>query len=170
MSNSLTKSLEKYLLAINELGANGKSNIMVKDVSNYLNIGGPSTAEAIKTLKLKGYINYEPYQAITLTAKGLNKVHIKKYRHNTILRFLTNVLEIEPDLAEESSENIEFSMTGVVLERFVHFLNFMEQCSCKEPKWIKSCKTALQNGEISEKCKVCISSGEKSCCCGGCNG
>ena len=170
MNDNLTKSLEKYLLAITEIEASGNSNIKVKDVANFLNIGGPSTADAIKTLKEKGYINYEPYQDITLTIKGKNKINIKKYRKNTIERFLTNVLEIENSMAQTSAENIEFSMPEIVLERFVHFLDFMEQCTCKEPKWIKSCKNTLQNGEVSEKCKGCMTNKEKSCCCGGCNG
>ena len=169
MNDELTKSLEKYLLAITEIEANGNSNIKVKDVANYLKIGGPSTADAIKTLKEKGYINYVPYQDITLTTKGINKINIKRYRQNTINKFLTNVLEIESSMSKTSAESIEYSMPEVVLERFVHFLDFMEQCSCKEPKWVKSCKNTLATGEMSEKCKGCISSGEKSCCCGGCS-
>lgn len=169
MNEELTKSLEKYLLAITEIEASGNRNIKVKDVANHLKIGGPSTADAIKTLKEKGYINYEPYQDITLTTKGINKINIKRYRQNTINKFLTNVLEIESNMSKTSAENIEFFMPEVVLERFVHFLDFMEQCSCKEPKWVKSCKNTLATGEMSEKCKGCISSGEKSCCCGGCS-
>ena len=167
--NNLTKSLEKYLLAIKEIEASGNKNIKVKDVANYLNIGGPSTADAIKTLKEKGYINYEPYQDITLTAKGIDKINLKKYRQNTIKSFLTNVLEIEENTSTESAESIEFSMPEVVLERFVHFLDFMEQCTCKEPKWVKSCKNTLSTGEMSEKCKGCMSSSKNSCCCGGCS-
>lgn len=170
MNKDLTKSLERYLLAINELILNGNENVIVKDVSNYLNIGGPSTADAIKTLKERGYINYEPYKSITLTSKGLSTIEIKKYRRNAISKFLTNVLEIDLELAKSSTENIEFSMPEVVLERFVHFLDFMEQCTCQEPKWIKSCKNSLHNGEMSQKCKDCISANAKSCCCGGCNG
>ncbi|MCM1265189.1 MAG: metal-dependent transcriptional regulator [Candidatus Gastranaerophilales bacterium] len=167
--DNLTKSLEKYLLAISLIESAGKKNIKVKDVANYLKIGGPSTADAIKTLKERGYINYEPYQDITLTAKGIDKINLKKYRQNTITNFLTNVLEIDNNLAMVSAENIEFSIPEVVLQKFVHFLDFMEQCSCKEPKWVTSCKNNLSNGEISQKCRECISSSKKSCCCGGCS-
>ena len=169
MNDELTKSLEKYLLAITEIETNGNNNIKVKDVANYLKIGGSSTADAIKILKERGYINYEPYQDITLTTKGINKVNIKRYRQNTISKFLTNVLEIESNISKTSAESIEYSMPEVVLARFVHFLDFMEQCRCKEPKWVKSCKNTLSTGEMSEKCQCCISSGEKSCCCGGCS-
>ena len=162
MEKELTESLEKYLLAIFELSKK-TDNIKVKDVASYLKIGGPATADAIKTLAGKGFINYKPYKTISLTPKGASAIEIKKYRHNTICKFLNKVLEIPACEAEQNSTAIEYSMTEDVLIRFVHFLDFMEQCSCKEPKWIKSCKSALSNGEISAKCKEC------SCSSKGCN-
>ena len=80
---TLTQSLEKYLLAIYDI-SKSNSNIIVKDVSKYLKIGGASTASAIKTLAKKGLINYVPYGNITLTKEGINLVKLKIYRHNTI--------------------------------------------------------------------------------------
>ena len=165
MSKELTESLEKYLLAIYELSKTGK-NIKVKNVSEYLNIGGPSTADAIKALREKGVVNYVPYGNISLTEKGASFIEIKKYRHNTIFRFLNEVLGINQAVAQKNTSAIEYSMTEDVLIRFVHFLDFMGQCSCKEPKWMNSCRSALENGQISSKCLSCSS--EKNscgCCC-----
>jgi len=160
MNEKLTKSLETYLLAIDAL-LEQKKEIIVKDVSEYLNIGGASTADAIKKLKEKGYINYEPYGNITLTSLGEKTVIIKKYRHTTITNFLNQVLDIEISKAEENAEAIEYSMTDDVLTRFVHFMDFMKQCTCSEPKWVKSCKTSLKSGKLSAKCKAC--SGGRCC-------
>ncbi len=160
MNKKLTKSLETYLLAIDTL-IEQKHSIIVKDVSLFLNIGGASTADAIKKLKEKGYINYEPYGNITLTSLGEQTVIIKKYRHETITSFLNQVLDIDFKKAEENAEVMEYSMTDDVLNRFVNFMDFMKQCCCPEPKWIKSCKSSLKNGEISEKCKNC----NGGCCC-----
>lgn len=157
----LTESLEKYLLAIYDISKNN-SNIIVKDVSNYLKIGGASTATAIRTLAKKGLINYVPYGNIFLTQEGFNTVQLKMYRHNTISNFLNQVLEIEKTSANKNASAIEYSMTEDVLIKFVHFLDFMKQCSCKEPKWLNSCKHSLLDGQISEKCTNCT--GE--CCCG----
>lgn len=161
MGKNLTKSLETYLLAIDSL-LETKKIIIVKDVAAFLNYGGATTAEAIKKLKEKGYVNYEPYGNITLTPLGEKTVIIKKYRHTTITNFLNQVLDIELNKAEENADAIEYSMTDDVLERLVNFMDFMKQCSCSEPKWIKSCKSSLQNGEMSEKCKNCTG----GCCCG----
>ncbi|MBQ8168387.1 metal-dependent transcriptional regulator [bacterium] len=162
----LTESLEKYLFAVYELSKTN-SSIIVKDVSEYLKIGGASTAKAIKTLRDKGFLNYVPYSTISLTPRGLETVELKVYRHNTITNFLNKVLDIEQKNAEKNANAIEYSMTEDVLIKFVHFLDFMGQCTCREPKWIKSCKHSLGNGEIPQKCTSCISGGCSSCNCGG---
>ncbi len=161
----LSESLEKYLLAIYDISKNN-SNIIVKDVSNYLGIGGASSANAIKTLAKLGFINYIPYGNITLTKEGIEYIQLKLYRHNTISNFLNQVLEIEKTSADKNASAIEYSMTKDVLIKFVHFLDFMKQCSCKEPKWLNSCKHSLKDGQISKKCKDCASScgGCKNCC------
>ena len=161
MKNDLTKSLETYLLAVDTL-LETKESIIVKDVSEFLKIGGASTSEAIKRLREKGYVNYEPYGNITLTPLGEKKVIVKKYRHNTITKFFNKVLDIDLKKAEYNAEQVEYSIDDDVLTKFVYFMDFMEQCSCSEPKWIKSCKSALDNnGEMSEKCKSC----NGGCCC-----
>ena len=160
MEERLTKSLEKYLLAIDTL-IEQKGSIIVKDVAEFLNYGGATTADAVKKLKEKGYVNYEPYNHITLTSLGEKTVIIKKYRHSTITNFLNQVLDIELDKAEENAEAIEYSMTDDVLTRFVNFMDFMKQCACPEPKWIKSCRPVLADGKMSEKCRACT--GNCSC-------
>ncbi|MCR4880559.1 MAG: metal-dependent transcriptional regulator [bacterium] len=165
MAKELTESLEKYLLAICELLREQKS-IKVKDVSSYLKIGGPATADAIKTLAARGFINYVPYGTISVTAKGASAIEIKRYRRNTISKFLNMVLDIPEKEAEKNAIAIEYSMTEDVLTKFVHFLDFMGQCSCKEPKWIKSCKSTLQDGKLSKKCQACGAEGRGCGCCG----
>jgi len=160
MEEKLTKSLETYLLAIDSL-LEDKKSIIVKDVAKYLNFGGATTSDAIKKLKEKGYVNYEPYGNITLTDLGKETITVKKYRHNTIKNFLNKVLDIDVKKAEYNANQIEYSMTDDVLARLVHFLDFMEQCSCAEPKWVKSCKSTLADGKLNTKCKSCSG----GCCC-----
>jgi len=160
MKNDLTKSLGMYLIAIDDLLKN-KGSIIVKDIAEYVKKGGASTSEAVKKLKEKKYINYEPYGNITLTEKGKDAVMVKKYRHDVIKNFLNKVLDITEKRADENANIIEYSMTEDVLTRLVNFLDFMSQCACSEPKWVKSCKYSLKDGKISENCKSC--SGE--CCC-----
>ena len=160
MEDKLSESLETYLLAIDSL-LEKQTSIIVKDVAVFLNYGGATTSDSIKKLKQKGYVNYEPYDNITLTPKGKEAVSLKKYRHYTITKFLNKVLDIDLKKAEKNAQAIEYSMTKDVLTRLVGFMDFMEQCACPEPKWIKSCKSTMENGEILEKCRSCSG----GCCC-----
>ena len=154
----LTKSLENYLLAIYEI-VESSSAARVRDVAEKMNIGAASTSEAVKTLAKKKFINYQPYGLITLTKKGEKTIEEKLKRHKTIENFLENVLKLDKNYANE----IEFSMPDEVLNRFVDYLTFMEQCSCKEPKWIKSFRYYIKEGKMQEKCVNCTS-GCNECC------
>lgn len=167
----LTQSLEKYLLAVSNIVKKNSAG-RVKDVAKELGIGMASTSEAIKTLAKKGYINYVPYGIITMTEKGNNAIAIKEKRHEIICNFLSKCLMMEQSSVEQSAENIEFSMTEDVLERFVEYLTFMQNCSCKEPKWVKSFQYFIKNGKMQDKCTNCMKnkdSFDNSKCCG-CNG
>ncbi len=164
----LTQSLEKYLSAINEL-IDLNTAARVKDVAASLAIGMASTSEAVKTLASRGYINYQPYGIITMTSKGKKAVQKKMERHRIICDFLEKVLMMAPENVEESAKNIEFSMTEDVLQRFVDYITFMQCCSCKEPKWIKSFQYFIQEGKMQEKCLKCSKAKERfdnSKCCG----
>ncbi len=171
MKNELTESLEKYLLAIYEI-TNINKAARVKDVSNYLKIGGPATSDAVKTLAERKFINYVPYGIITMTAKGKKKAKEKTERHRVISNFLEKVLMVKKEAVNSNAKQIEYSMPEDVLEKFVRFLTFMENCSCKEPKWVKSYKHFSENKKMQAKCEKCMQNRENfnnSACCSRCS-
>lgn len=162
MKKELTESLERYLLAIYEIVKEHQA-ARVKDVSNYLKIGGPATSDAVKTLAARGFINYVPYGIITITDKGRVRAEEKIYRHKTISHFLEQVLLVEPSRVCQSATQIEYAMSEDILEKFISFLTFMEKCSCKEPKWVNSYKYFAKNNVMKSKCLTC--SGSCGCNC-----
>lgn len=169
----LTESFEKYLCAIYEIEKQNQS-ARVKDIAKFLSIGAPSVSEAMKALEKKGCINYEPYGAITLSESGKKVVEEKLKRNEIISNFLKDVLLVDESVVQKNSQSIEYAMDELVLEKFLRFINFMQTCSCKEPKWIKSFKFYAKNGELQDKCNSCIAkckdnSGckDNSNCCGG---
>lgn len=170
--NKLTASFEKYLCAIYEIEKKNKA-ARVKDIANFLSIGASSVSEAMKALEKKECINYEPYGLITLTKKG-QKIVVEKLKRNEIIsNFLKDVLLIDENEIAVNAQKIEYGMSEIVLEKFVRFLTFMQTCSCKEPKWIKSFKYFALNGELQDKCCSCIAKckanpagKDNSSCCG----
>lgn len=151
----LTSSLENYLCAVYNIEKENKA-ARVKDIAAYLSIGASSVSEAMKVLEKKEYINYEPYGLITITKKGEKLVVEKMKRNEVISNFLRDVLLVDEELIADNARQIEYGMNEQVLEKFVRFLTFMQTCSCKEPKWIKSFKYYAKNGELQDKCNSCI--------------
>jgi DtxR family Mn-dependent transcriptional regulator len=153
--NKLTASLENYLKAIYQIVEKNKA-ARVKDISTVLSIGASSVSEALKNLAEKGYINYQPYGIITLTKKG-EKIAVElTKRHDIICNFLENVLLVDKNIVDENASSIESGISTEVMEKFVRFLTFMQTCSCKEPKWIKSFKHFAKFGELQDKCNNCV--------------
>lgn len=151
----LTASLENYLKAIYFIVKKNQA-ARVKDVSKFLEIGASSVSEALKILANGGYINYEPYGIITLSKKGEKIAAELVERHNIISAFLKNVLLVDEKDIEKSAKDFEHGISEGVLEKFTCFLTFMQTCSCKEPKWIKSYKYFAQNGKVKDSCNTCI--------------
>lgn len=174
--DKLSASLENYLCAIYTIEKQNKA-ARVKDISNYLSIGASSVSEAMKVLEKKQYINYEPYGLITITKKGEKLVLEKSKRSEIISHFLKDVLLVNEDAIEANANKIEYGLSADVLEKFVSFLTFMQTCSCKEPKWIKSFKYFALHGKVQDKCNSCIAKCKETskavdnsnCCGSGCN-
>ena len=120
------------------------------------NLKPSSVSEAIKILAEKQLINYEPYGIITLTDEGENLAQGVLNRHKIIFNFFENVLAVQSDMAEKDASKIEHEMSDEVLKKFVMFLEFMQSCSCKEPKWMKSFKHYSGSGVFSDKCQKCM--------------
>lgn len=167
---NLTASSENYLKAISQIVKENKA-ARVKDVSKLMGIGASSVSEALKSLAEKELINYQPYGIITLSEKGESIAESINSRHEIICNFLENVLLVNKNIDENASK-IEHGVSEEVLEKFVRFLEFMQTCSCKEPKWIKSFKHYAVNGELQPKCHTCVAKckenpdamSNKNCC------
>lgn len=160
-TKTLTASFEKYLCAIYEI-QNINEAARVKDIAEFLSIGAPSVSEAMKALDKKGCINYEPYGKITLTESGKQIVEEKLKRSEIIFNFLKDVLLVDETIIEKNAQTIEYAMDEAVLEKFVSFLTFMQTCSCKEPKWIKSFKHYATQKKLQDKCLSCIEKSKNS--------
>ena len=67
----LTESVEMYLKAIYQV-VREKQAARAKDIAIRLNVNSSSVTAALKHLAGRGFINYEPYDIITLTPEELD--------------------------------------------------------------------------------------------------
>ncbi len=77
------------------------------DVATELNFSKPSVSRAMGILKSDGYIVVEPNGNICLTEEGMKKASAVYERHVFITRYLSEILGVDPTVAENDACRIE---------------------------------------------------------------
>ncbi len=162
--NDLTPALMKYLKCIYQI-IEVQGKVKAKDLSEKLHVGRSSVSEALKLLDKKGYIEYQRYGQIKLTILGIQTADLQLKRHQIICNFLKYVLAISEDKTDEIADNFEYTIPEIAIDRFVKFLNFMQICSCENPKWIKNMQEYAKTQKITLKCGSCKGGCKSGCCC-----
>ena len=148
----LSESLEDYLEVILKL-EQAQKVARAKDIAEKMNVQRGSVTGALKNLKEKKLINYEPYSFITLTPKGKKLAREITRRHAVIKDFLFNVLQIDTETAEATACRMEHAIDKKTLERLVCFIDYVHKFPKAGEDWIKSfikyCKSVEQD---LEKC------------------
>ena len=135
LSSSLEDYLETILIVSEEKGA-----ARPKDIASRLNVKAASVTGALKLLAEKKLVNYAPYDVVTLTAPGKQIAKEIVRKHNALLRFFSNVLDIPHEDADEFACKMEHSIPDHVLERFIGFAEFVEKCPNSGANWQEKTK------------------------------
>jgi DtxR family Mn-dependent transcriptional regulator len=155
-TENLTASLEDYLEAIFHL-VDKKQAARARDIAQRLQVNRSSVTGALQSLAQKGLVNYEPYEAITLTQEGVAVAKDVVRRHEVLRDFLVKVLSVEETQADEAACRMEHAVPTPILERLIKFVEFIEICPRGGPKWIKGFGYSCAYGD-PEECARCISS------------
>jgi len=121
MQKTLTPTMEDYLELISNLKKRNRV-VRVKNIAQELKIKMPSVSEALKLLVKEGLIIHKKYGNIELTEKGNELAEDVKSRHQTIFKFLNEVLGINPKTANNDACKMEHSISTITLERLIVFL------------------------------------------------
>ena len=102
----LGESLEDYLETLLILEEkHGK--IRCVDVASLMNVSKPSVNKAMNILKEKGYVLQESYGDIHFTDEGKTIAKEVYHRHQTIAKFLHEVLGVDETTADDEACHIE---------------------------------------------------------------
>jgi DtxR family transcriptional regulator, Mn-dependent transcriptional regulator len=158
VEHELSESLENYLEVILNLERTQKV-ARAKEIAERLQIQPGSVTGALKNLAEKGFINYEPYSFITLTAKGRKWAQEITYRHQTLNNFFLNVLQIDPATAEETACRMEHVIDKKTIDRLVRFIDYIFTCPRAGEQWIQSfADFCSDGGRKKADCDHCIQS------------
>ena len=154
-TETLSASLEDYLEAILHI-IRQKQAARAKDISKRLKVSSSSVTGALHSLAERQLINYEPYDVITLTAKGMAVAKDVVHRHEVLRDFFVKVLAVGEADADEAACLIEHAVQPTLMERFIQFVKFVETCPRLGLKWISEFGYHCDNGNIQEDCERCI--------------
>ena len=114
---AVTEALENYLETILVL-TRQKAGVHAVDICAELGFSRPTVSEALKNLKLRGYVEVDEDHHITLASAGREIAVGMLDRHNTLSRMLmligvseetaiSDACKIEHDLSDETIECIK---------------------------------------------------------------
>ena len=118
--SKLGESAEMYLEAILVHEKEGKARCI--DVANHLHVTKPSVNKAMNSLKELGYVQQETYGDIYLTDAGrlvANKVYS---RHEVLHSFLSNILKVSNENAENDACKIEHVICDETLDKIIDYM------------------------------------------------
>lgn len=137
MSIKTSASIEEYLEALYTLTQDGKS-ASTSEISKRLNIAPSSVTEMLRKLTDGGYLNYSPYQGVTLTPKGFAIAEKMARRHRLLERFLHDVLHLGKDKVHEEACAMEHALSDETERALCRTLKAPDKCPDDE-KLIPAC-------------------------------
>jgi DtxR family Mn-dependent transcriptional regulator len=147
----LSANMEDYLEAIFHISEE-KQAARAKDIADRVQVNKSSVTGALKSLSDKGLVNYVPYDIITLTAKGKKVAAEIVRRHEALKEFFVKILLIDKDEAEEASCRVEHAVSKNIIDRLIHFVEFMEICPRGGQQWLKGFRRHCEEGDTANRC------------------
>jgi Mn-dependent DtxR family transcriptional regulator len=117
-----SESTEDHLERIQEL-VDRKGYARVADIAASLGLSRSSVSNMVRRLAARGFVNYEKYRGLTLTAAGRAVARHIKVRHQTLTE-LFQLLGLSPETVEEEVEVIEHHLTPETLRVFSRLVRF----------------------------------------------
>jgi DtxR family Mn-dependent transcriptional regulator len=149
----MSNSTEEYLEAIYNLTQNGDT-ATTSAISKRMNIAPASTTEMLRKLADEDYVNYTPYQGVTLTPKGLGIGERMTRKHRLLERFLHDSLKIGNDKVHAEACAMEHSLSDEAERALCQALKVPDKCPDDE-KLIPPCNldfSTCQECKESDKC------------------
>lgn len=121
MPDSLSASKQDYLETILEFSSEtGQARSI--DIARTLGVSRASVNKSLGFLKDSGLIEHEHYGDIKLTDTGLRMAKAVRARHETLKRFLAEVLKVSPETAENDACRMEHAISPETASKLQDYL------------------------------------------------
>ena len=153
----LSESLEDYLETILKIEKIHKV-ARAKDIAKQMGVKRASVTGALKLLKEKNLIDYEPYAFVTLKPKGKKIAKDIEKKHRILKDFFTNILRLDEELADNVACKMEHATDKIFIDRMVDFIAFINKCPKAGSDWLDSFIEYCDSNKNFEKkrCENCL--------------
>jgi DtxR family Mn-dependent transcriptional regulator len=153
-SAGLGESLEDYVEIILALERDA-GGARVRDIAACVGVSQPSVTGALRALRAKGLVRYEPYTHATLTPAGRRIAAEVTRRHRVLKEFLTHVLALPEGEANAGACRMEHVLAPSVIDRFCAFADFVHGCPRRVAEWVEGIGFACPNRGSGPECAHC---------------
>lgn len=116
----VSEEIEDYLKAIFVLSAE-KGYARTRDIASELKVKPPSVSQMMRKLGKLGYVEYERYGEIKLTAKGKTRAREVCKKHRLIAEFF-RYIGVPSKIADEDACRIEHDLHPKTMKQLVKFI------------------------------------------------
>lgn len=145
-----TSSLEDYLEAITMLKERGEK-VTVTALSQSIGVKKPSVDWALNKLGDAGLIIHEKYGDVELTPEGARIADEVYHRHKVIRKFLVEILNVDPETAENDACRMEHVLSKKSLSRLEKFVSFVLDCHPGIPDWEDIFNRFIEQGKDDQE-------------------
>src|SRR5262245_6089342 len=116
-------TVENYLKAVLQLVIATKSEwVSTGQLALTLKVSPGTVTSMLKTLSDSGLARYKPYRGVSLTKQGRALALRMLRRHRLIELFLVRTLNLTWDQVHEEAENMEHSVSDMLIDRIDEYL------------------------------------------------
>src|SRR6266481_9803866 len=120
-----SQTAEDYLERIHEL-IEDKGYARVVDIASSLKVKQASVTSMVQKLAEAGYLKYEKYRGLILTAKGRDVAQKIRNRHETLSRFFS-LFGLDAETQRRDIEGIEHHLSPATMEVLADLATFFEE-------------------------------------------
>jgi DtxR family transcriptional regulator, Mn-dependent transcriptional regulator len=117
----LTPSNEDYLEAVLELSEKNDA-VRSVDIAHHLGVSKASVNKAMGILREMNLVEQKLYGQIRLTEQGRHQAQSVLQRHTMLKRFLTDVLHIDSDIADQDACRMEHAISEETRKKWLAWL------------------------------------------------
>ncbi|MEM7484351.1 MAG: metal-dependent transcriptional regulator [Bacteroidota bacterium] len=120
----MTRSEENYIKTIFHLGGNTATLVATNAIAEQMETKPSSVTDMAKKLADKGFLNYQPYQGVSLTDFGIKTALSIIRKHRLWEVFLVRRLDFSWDEVHEVAEQLEHIKSEKLIDKIDELLDF----------------------------------------------